>query len=120
MKSRLIAIRAIAAAAMLALAGCATPRSPVAAHAVASRPVETGVIVSAREVMLQIAGAEGGVLGALGAPASAGETLAPAMEFIVREPGGKVVSVMQPEPTALHVGERVRVLRGVETRLAPL
>ncbi|MGC9271336.1 hypothetical protein [Acidiphilium sp.] len=101
-----------------ALAGCTA--SPPAAMSSTAPPGATGTIVSAREVILQIAGAEGGVLGALGAPASAGETLAPATEFIVRETNGTIISVMQPQPTSLHPGERVRILRGVTTRLAPL
>jgi outer membrane lipoprotein SlyB len=100
------------------LGGCATPRpGPVAAAPGATR---TGTIVSARTVMLQIGGAEGGVLGALGAPASAGETLAPATEFIVRETDGRVISVMQPQPTALHPGEAVAIVSGVTTRLSAL
>ncbi len=102
-----------------ALSACAGPprAAPVVAMTVGN---PTGTIVSSRQVMLQIGGAEGGVLGALGAPASAGETLAPATEFIVREAGGAIISVMQPEPTALRPGERVVILRGVTTRLAPL
>jgi hypothetical protein len=108
----------IGVASLVALTGCAAPR-PIAAMA-APTSMRTGVIVSSRQVMLQIGGAEGGVLGALGAPASAGETLAPATEFIVRQANGRVISVMQPQPTDLHPGEAVEIIRGVTTRLAPL
>lgn len=102
----------------VALSACAAPRpAPTPPIPVAGL---TGTILSSREVVLQIAGAEGGVLGALGAPESAGETLAPATEFIVREAGGTIISVMQPEPTSLRPGDKVRILRGITTRLAPL
>ncbi|MCF3947474.1 hypothetical protein AiwAL_11420 [Acidiphilium sp. AL] len=112
--------RALAVLGVIAgLAGCAaTP--PPAAVTDGRLPALTGTIVSARPVMLQVAGAEGGVLGALGAPRDADETLAPAIEFIVREAGGRIVSVIQPAPTVLHPGETVRILRGTVTRLAPL
>lgn len=105
-------------AAIALLAGCAA--SPVAPKAAATTMAPTGTIMSSRQVILQIAGANGGVLGALGAPESAGEALAPATEFIVREAGGRIISVMQPQPTSLHPGEQVRILRGIDTRLAPL
>ncbi|MDD2862518.1 MAG: hypothetical protein PHI71_15840, partial [Acidiphilium sp.] len=108
-------------AAMVAVAvlgGCAAHHA--GAVAVAPVATRTGTIVSSRTVMLQIGGAEGGVLGALGAPASAGETLAPATEFIVRETDGRVISVMQPQPTSLHPGERVAIVSGVTTRLMAL
>jgi hypothetical protein len=104
---------------LTALSACATHPS-AAPMASAPSTMLTGTILSSRLVMLQIAGAEGGVLGALGAPASAGETLAPATEFIVRETSGTIISVMQPQPTGLRSGERVEILRGVTTRLAPL
>jgi outer membrane lipoprotein SlyB len=104
---------------LIALSACATHPS-AAPMASAPSTMLTGTILSSRLVMLQIAGAEGGVLGALGAPASAGETLAPATEFIVRETGGTIISVMQPQPTSLRPGERVEILRGLTTRLAPL
>jgi outer membrane lipoprotein SlyB len=109
--------RATVMALLAALGGCAA--TPNAAPLVRA-PAMTGTILSSRQVMLQIGGAEGGVLGALGAPATAGETLAPATEFIVRESGGTIVSVMQPQPTRLQPGEQVEILRGVTTRLAPL
>ncbi|MBW4036131.1 MAG: hypothetical protein HIU90_11720 [Proteobacteria bacterium] len=110
----------LAALALLTgLSACAT-RPNAVPMAAAPATMLTGTILSSRLVMLQIAGAEGGVLGALGAPASAGETLAPATEFIVRETGGTIISVMQPQPTSLRPGERVEILRGLTTRLAPL
>lgn len=109
--------RAGVLAVVVAVAGCAVPRQSVP-MAGATGPI--GTIISSRQVMLQIAGAEGGVLGALSAPESDGEALAPATEFIVREGSGRIMSVMEPQPTSLRVGERVRILRGIDTRLEPL
>ncbi|MDD2878505.1 MAG: hypothetical protein PHZ23_14900 [Acidiphilium sp.] len=104
--------------AIATLAGCAAPRA--APVAVVQPAALTGTIVSARQVILPLGGAEGSVLGALGAPENAGATLAPATEFIVREADGAVISVVQPQPTGLHPGDQVHILRGVYTRLAPI
>lgn len=106
--------------AVLVLAGCAGRHQREVAAASPSAGTRTGTILSARHVMLHTGGVRGSVLGALGVPANADRSLTPAREFIVREHGGGIISVMQPEPTALHPGERVRILHGMVTRLAPL
>lgn len=116
---RVVAALGLAGLELAGLGGCAAPPPPVVAVAPGA-PVLTGRIVSERPVVLRVAGAEGGVLGALGAPRGADGRLAPAIEFIVREADGRIVSVIQPAPTALHPGEAVRILRGGVTRLAPL
>ena len=109
----------ILGAVVLALGGCATPPPPPVAIDTGV-PALTGTIMSVRPVMQRVAGAEDGVLGALGAPAGAGDSVAPATEFIVRETSGRIISVIQPAPSPLRRGEAVRILRGDITRLAPL
>lgn len=103
---------------VLVLAGCAAHPAARSAMAGAAAPV-TGTIVAARHAPgRNRAGARDGVLDALGASAEANTTSV--TEFIVREESGAVVSVMQPDPTTLHPGERVRILRAGVTRLRPL
>lgn len=102
----------------LGLAGCAG--RPAMRAAIPAGTALTGVIVSIRPVARPVAGAETGVLDALGAPSGAGAPFAPATEVIVREPDGSIVSILQRDPASLHEGERVRILQGVETRLVPL
>ena len=108
---------------LLALAACATGQAQTGRVAAASSPPDPaarGVILSSRQVMLQIAGAGNGVLGVLSAPRGAGMTLAPASELIVRQDDGRVISVMEPVPNDFRSGERVRIQRGLETTLRPL
>lgn len=110
---------------LLSLAGCAaghagTKRVAAAPSDMASSSGAEGVILSARQVMLQIAGGENGVLGALGAPAREGMAMAPATEFIVRQNDGRVISVIEPVPNRFRPGQHVRIERGIQTRLRPL
>lgn len=106
---------------LLALGGCAIGHASTAMTAPGiANPAAQGVILSARHVILQIAGGQNGVLGALGAPQSEGMAMAPATEFIIRQDNGRIVSVLQPVPNDFRPGERVRIIRGVETRLRPL
>jgi outer membrane lipoprotein SlyB len=106
---------------LLALAGCATGHASSAMIAPPlPNPASQGVILSARQVILQIAGGDNGVLGALGAPQSEGMDMAPATEFIVRQNNGRVISVLEPVPNNFRPGERVRIVRGIHTRLQPL
>ena len=106
----------VAALPLLVLAACAGPPGGSSAP---PGPGSRGVILSSRQVMLQIAGAENGVLGVLSAPRGAGMALAPASELIVRQDDGRVISVMEPVPNGFRPGERVRIQRGIETRIFP-
>ncbi|HEX7390219.1 MAG TPA: hypothetical protein VF286_08910 [Acidiphilium sp.] len=99
------------------LGGCAGPRPPVAA---ASAGAGTGTIVSARPAPLVANGAGGGVLDALGVSSEAGATGEPAIEYIVREAGGGIVSVVQPGSGDLHPGTKVRILHTGTVRLTPV
>jgi outer membrane lipoprotein SlyB len=109
---------------LLALTGCTAGHAGTGGGAAVSSasldPDSRGVILSARGVILQIAGGENGVLGALGAPASEGFAMAPATEFIVRQDNGRVISVIEPVPNRFHPGQHVRIERGIHTRLRPL
>jgi outer membrane lipoprotein SlyB len=112
---------------LLSVTGCAAGHAsgiaaaPAASASPASRRAAArGVILSARQVILQVAGGENGVLGALGAPASEGFDMAPATEFIVRQDNGKVISVIEPVPNRFRPGQHVRIQHGVQTRLRPL
>ena len=69
------------------------------------------------------------ILAAIGGPgldgpvgnATAGETTNGALtEFIVREDDGQTISVVQGAESKLQIGQRVMIIRGPETRLAPL
>ena len=106
---------------LLSMTGCAAGHASTSGIAAAPRGLaEQGVILSARQVILQVAGGENGVLGALGAPASEGFDMAPATEFIVRQDNGKVISVIEPVPNQFRPGQLVRIQHGVQTRLLPL
>jgi outer membrane lipoprotein SlyB len=97
--------------ALLVLAGCAAPRPrPAAILAPANANVSYGTILVARR-----AEAAPGVLAAVGEVPGADD---PAMEFIVREDDGQVVSVVEPGGSGLSPGERVEIVHGAETRLA--
>lgn len=98
-------------ASLLILAGCAAPRpKPVAVLAPANGNVGYGTILVVRR-----AEAAPGILAAIGEVPGADD---PAMEFIVREDDGQVVSVVEPGGSKLTPGERVLILHGAETRLA--
>ncbi len=58
----------------------------------------------------------GGIVGA-GAEKAVGETTA--FEYIVRKPGGELVSVTQKDEVALAVGTRVLVIAGSQARIVP-
>jgi len=108
-------LSALAFLAMPALTGCTAASPPmVAAHA-----AEKGTILAARPVndggAAEAASARSGVLGMIGMRAPAKPVAA--TEFLVRVGAHKVISVIQPDPTFLASGERVRVLRGETTRL---
>jgi outer membrane lipoprotein SlyB len=125
MKSGIVwIIMPVLALPLLSMTGCATGHASIGRTAplsgARSSPSSRGVILSARQVMLQIAGGENGVLGALGAPASEGMAMAPAAEFIVRQDDGRVISVIEPVPNGFHPGQHVRIERGIHTRLRPL
>lgn len=105
---------------LLVLTACAGYPAAGKTAAFTPDPASRGVIVSTRHVMLQIAGAQNGVLGALGAPRGAGFAMAPATEVLVRQDNGHVMSVMEPVPNNFRPGERVGIQRGIETTLHPL
>ncbi len=105
---------------LFGLTGCAGHASSEQAAIAPSVPADRGVILSARQVIVQIGGGENGVLGALGSPASQGMAMAPATEFILRQDDGRVISVIEPVPNQFRVGQRVRIQKGIETRLRPL
>ncbi len=94
---------------LLTVIGCAGPR-PKPVVAVTPANVSYGTILVARQ-----AEAAPGVLAALGQAAGADD---PAVEFIVREDDGQVVSVVQPGGSRLTPGERVMIVHGAATRLA--
>jgi hypothetical protein len=96
-------------ASLLILAGCAASRpKPVAVRAPDDAGHGTILVVRQAE-------AAPGVLAAVGEVPGADD---PAMEFIVREDDGHVVSVVEPGGSRLAPGERVLILHGAETRLA--
>jgi outer membrane lipoprotein SlyB len=97
---------------LLAVASCAGPRpKPVAAAA----PSPAGNVSYGTILVVRQAEAAPGVLAALGQAAAADD---PAVEFIVREDDGQVISVVQPGGSAFTPGERVMILHGAATRLA--
>ncbi len=131
----------------LALAGCAADSNTVApgaapglapAVAHAAGEMSTGTIIAERAVDAP-AGASAGAaatglrssiltaigvptIGALGPaalsggdPATGNET-----EFIIREDDGGTISVVEGDATRFRRGERVMIIRGPETKLAPL
>lgn len=68
-----------------------------------------------RSSILVAIGAASVPVGAEGAPATGIET-----EFIVREDDGRMISVVQGNEARLKRGERVMIIHGPETELAPL
>ena len=105
---------AISAAAM-ALGGCGA-RTPAAgaANAAAGGPT-LATVVAVRPA--PPAEARSFVLAALGAGATGGGADT-ACEVILRDAGGHILSVMQPQSGAVRVGEQVLVVPGPHTRLA--
>lgn len=103
---------------MLALAGCAAPK-PAPAIAVGPAAATTaatggGVIVALRPPAPDTP-ARRRVLAALGvAAAPAGDA-----EVIVRADDGRPLSVMQHDSRALRAGERIALVGGPRTRIAP-
>lgn len=94
---------------LLVLAGCAAPRPKPVAVATPGN-VSYGTILVVRR-----AEAAPGVLAAIGEVPGADD---PAIEFIVREDDGQVVSVVEPGGSRLTPGERVMIVHGAVTRLA--
>jgi outer membrane lipoprotein SlyB len=58
----------------------------------------------------------GGLVGA-GAEKAVGETTA--IEYIVRKPGGELISVTQKDEEPLAIGTRVLVIAGSQARIVP-
>lgn len=127
----------------LLLAGCASkittavPASAAGASTV-GHPADLsyGVIVAERPVMIGETGAATGAAGGAsggnirasiltaidGQAGSGGGATMPgeATEFIVRMDDGRTISVIQGDAQRLERGERVMIIHGAETRLAPV
>lgn len=97
-------------AGLVALAGCAAQHPKAALAVPADRDVSYGTILVKRQAAI---GPD--VLAAIG---ETGGRADPATEFIIREDDGETVSVVQASGARLKPGERVRIIRGSETRLA--
>jgi outer membrane lipoprotein SlyB len=137
---------------LLPLGGCTgnySPNTYAAAAAQQAAPVDRGVIVGVRSVLINAngtvgavtGGAAGGVTGAqapggtLGAAfgaiggtligglagSAAEQTVADAKgwEYIVQEPNGHLVSVTQTDKVALPIGLHVLVITGKQARIVP-
>jgi outer membrane lipoprotein SlyB len=108
---------------LLLLAGCAAhteqpaPKVQVAPPAgvpgtiLAMRPVRAEAPEPAR---ILLSGLGTGTWGAPAAGAAGGDNI---FEFIVRTESGTTISVVQPRANGLHPGERISILRGVQTRI---
>ncbi len=109
-------------AVLLALAGCTAPaaRTPVAAVAAPlpqGGPAGGGTIVAMRPLASD-SPARRSVLAALGvAPGAAADG---AVEFVVRGDDGRPISVMQGDVGDLRAGDRVALIPGHRTRIAPV
>lgn len=138
-------MRAAAGAALLALAiaGCAAKTKTTVPAASVARPanVSYGTILVERPVAVgagsngadapagaAVGGTAGGfaggdvrsnILAAIGGAATGEMTSDSATEFIIREDDGGTISVVQGNELKLQPGERVMIIHGAETRLAP-
>ncbi|MGH7086742.1 MAG: hypothetical protein ACREFN_17325 [Acetobacteraceae bacterium] len=126
----------------LALAGCAAPSkavAPAAAHAAAPWPlpavghapgeVSYGTIIAERAADAPAGAAaidlRSSILTAIGAPGPAAlsggdPAIGNQTEFIIREDDGGTISVVAGDATRFRRGQRVMIIRGPETKLAPL
>ena len=102
---------------LLAPAACA-PRHEAASHP--TPPVPTAAayatIVSIRPMLGDRT--RGAILGALGGGVAASTAASPESEFIIRDDGGRTVSVVQSNLEGLRNGEHVLLIAGAHTRLA--
>jgi outer membrane lipoprotein SlyB len=112
-------IARLAAVIVLSLSACAPARTDVAS---AAAPAATGrgpggVIVTIRPMTAT----SDAILVALneGGAARSGRSGA-AMEFIIREDGGRTISVVQTDPDGFRPGEHVALTGGPRTRIARL
>ena len=105
----------------LSVAGCAPARTDAVRAQPAPLPTGGsaggGVIVSIRPMH---AAASAMILAALNEASAARGTLpATAVEFIIREDGGRAISVVQSDAGGFRPGERVVLISGARTGLAP-
>jgi outer membrane lipoprotein SlyB len=121
------AIRSLAGAVVVVtlsgVAGCAPANTTsTGADIGRARSVGYGVIVSIRPVTAQRSDVRADILGAIGGVAgTAAEPAAitgSAMEFIIREDSGQIISVVQANDKNFHPGERVVLAFGARTRIA--
>jgi outer membrane lipoprotein SlyB len=109
-------------AVLLALAGCTAPAAKAPVQAVSATPAAVprasggGVIVAVRPAS-RATPSRRSVLAALGLghAAAADDTV----EFIVRGDDGAPISVMQADAGDLRTGDRVALIPGARTRIAP-
>jgi outer membrane lipoprotein SlyB len=111
---------ALTLAALLGLAGCATPAAPTPAATELQRPAATyGVVVSRRPIQAPTGNdIRGSILGAVGNRLPAGTATTAACEFIVREDNGQTVSVVQTDEVGLRPGDRVVLSVGSRAHLS--
>jgi hypothetical protein len=102
--------------ALLLLAGCAThPEPPVPKAPTAPLTGLRGTILAMRPVPAETPDPARLLLSGLGTQGGSADSHA--FEFIVRTEGGTTISIVQPQSSGLHPGERVSILRGAETRI---
>jgi hypothetical protein len=109
--------------ALLLLAGCATHTEQPPPKVQIAPPVGVpGTILAMRPVMAEAPEPARILLSGLGtsirgASAEGAPVSNPIFEFIVRTESGTTISVVQPRTNGLHPGERISILRGVQTRI---
>jgi hypothetical protein len=100
-------------AGLLALGGCAAPPpAPTAA-------VAHGRVVAARALVSDTLALQA-VVTAVAGPSQAGEPQAVGVvEYVVRDDGGHILSIVQPASDKVHVGDAVLILRAGRARVEP-
>jgi outer membrane lipoprotein SlyB len=111
---------------LLLLAGCAAHTGQPAPQVQVAPPAAVpGTILAMRPVMAEapeparilLSGLGAGTWGAPAQSSTGGGNI---FEFIVRTDVGTTISVVQPRANGLHPGERISILRGVQTRIDAL
>jgi outer membrane lipoprotein SlyB len=105
---------ALIAAVLLGMAACApTGTTGPGAAAAPTRSVDYGTIVSMRPVTVQ-----GQEILLRAVASTAGPAVDTAVEFIIREADGQIISVVQTNTANFRPGDRVALQRGDRTRIA--
>lgn len=121
-----MALRSASFCALLLLAGCAAhTEQPVPKAQTAPPAGLPGTILAMRPVPAEAPEPARILLSSLGTRSAAAEDRHGddphgdnhIFEFIVRTESGTTISVVQPRANGLHPGERVSILRGVQTRI---